>query len=173
MVLSRLLLARTFPSGEKATAMTEPRCPLSVCGSASAPRHKAGANTTSVRELKRHTRFMVLGSVFEFGRGAGDEDVSTTVSMSSPKPRSAYLRLSLDPPTRGILRRMNWQFLKILFYKWFALGLPRMRVTSLMPVQCTRWTRPGHGLAGGFAPAFAASQFFRHSSDLSFLPVAS
>jgi len=29
---------------------------------------------------------MVLGSVFEFGRGVGDEDVSTTVSMSSPSP---------------------------------------------------------------------------------------
>src|SRR5438270_9563909 len=65
MVASRLQLARTFPSGEKATARTEPLCPLSVRGSGSAPRSGTAMSIVSISAADARARFMMARSGVE------------------------------------------------------------------------------------------------------------
>src|SRR5262245_16507705 len=52
MVPSRLALARTFPSGEKATASTEPLCPSRVRWTFSGPSPQSGATGSVIRGRK-------------------------------------------------------------------------------------------------------------------------
>jgi hypothetical protein len=57
-------------------------------------------------------------------QGRAYNETTPIGAIPGPSCPISYLRLSLDLPTRRILGRRKWQFLKILFYKWFALGLP-------------------------------------------------
>src|SRR5437762_1963244 len=82
MVLSRLLLARTFPLGEKATAITEPLCPSRVRTSGSA----------AAREYTQPT----------ITRAASNAVTAGLRSMTDPPPsgddRRSHRVILLPPP---------------------------------------------------------------------------
>src|SRR5690348_6659138 len=58
MVLSRLQLARTFPSGEKATPSTEPWWPLSLRTPSPPPKRSAGTRVVRLKVINGQTRVM-------------------------------------------------------------------------------------------------------------------
>src|SRR5438132_989936 len=60
MVLSRLQLARSLPSGENATPSTDPSCPLSLRTSASPPWSSVGIASVNNRVLNWRAWFMAV-----------------------------------------------------------------------------------------------------------------